>query len=155
MTGENPRYLLRSLALILLVGWAGASPGQELPPGAIPEEPEEYDDREIEAYYDWRNDLFFRRFDMKGRGWADFMTARRTYQVRTNEFGNPVVLTMANPLFYWIDKNANGEFESYEGEMWADPEEDGVNGNEKPYDVHDLQSPGPPVYPFPPRSQVE
>ncbi len=116
----------------------------------IPHEPEEYDPREVKAFYDWRNDLFFRHFDMEGGGRTDFMTARRTYKVWLNEFGTPVVLTMANPLFYWLDINNNGEFETNLGEMWADPEEDGVNGNEKPYDVHDLRSSGPPAYPFKP-----
>lgn len=119
-------------------------------PGRIPEEPEEYDRREVKAFYDWRNDLFFRHFDMARTGRTDFMTARRTYQVWLSEFGNPIVLTMANPLFYWVDLNANGKFESHLGEMWSDPEEDGVNGNERLYDVHDLQSSSPPPYPFAP-----
>ncbi len=119
---------------------------------SIPEEPEEYDRREVKAFYDWRNDLFFRHFDMGRSGRTDFMTARRTYQVWLGEFGNPVVLTMANPLFYWVDLNANGKFESHLGEMWSDPEEDGVNGNERLYDVHDLQGSGPPSYPFAPRA---
>ncbi len=79
------------------------------------------------------------------------MTARRTYQVWVNEFGSPVVLTIANPLFYWVDLNSNGEFEAKLGEMWSDPEEDGANGNERPYDVSDLQSAGAPRYPYEPR----
>lgn len=108
----------------------------------IPDEPEEYDPREVKAFYDWRNDLFYREFDMKGLGRTDFMTARRTYRVWLSEFGDPIVLTMANPLFYWVDVNANGEFESNEGEMWSDPEEDGVNGNERHYGVSDLRSGG-------------
>ncbi len=116
----------------------------------IPHEPEEYDPREVIEFYDWRNDLFVRHFDMEGSGRTYFMTARRAYKVWLNEFGTPVVLTMANPLFYWADINDNGEFETHLGEMWADPEEDGVNGNEKPYDVHDLRSSGPPAYPFKP-----
>ena len=112
----------------------------------IPDEPEEYDPREVKAFYDWRNDLFFRHFDMEGMGRTDFMTARRTYRVWLSEFGDPIVLTMANPLFYWVDLNRNGKFEPNEGEMWSDPEEDGVNGNEQHYDVSELQSAGPSVY---------
>ncbi len=106
----------------------------------LPEEPAEYDRREVEAYYDWRNDLFFRRFDMSGTGVTDFMTARRTYRVWLNEFGTPIAVTMSNPLFYWVDLNRNGEFEPTHGEMWADPEEDGINGNERLYDGHQPQS---------------
>lgn len=113
----------------------------------LPEEPAEYDRREVEAYYDWRNDLFFRRFDMSGMGTADFMTARRTYRVWLSEFGTPVVVTMSNPLFYWVDFNRNGEFEPNQGEMWSDPEEDGINGNERPYDVHHPQGREPAVGP--------
>lgn len=137
--------LIWSLSFILSSGSAAT-----LAP--IPEEPEEYDDREVKAYYDWRNDMFFRQFDMAGLGKIDFMTARRTYKVWMNEFGNPVVLTMANPLFYWVDLDSNGEFEPQRGEMWSDPEEDGVNGNETLYDVQPDSKEGPPVYPFRPRS---
>jgi hypothetical protein len=127
-------------------GQARFSLVQRLSQGApIPEEPAEYDQREVEAYYDWRNDLFFRRFDMAGTGVTDFMTARRTYRVWLNEFGTPVVVTMSNPLFYWVDLNRNGELEPGQGEMWSDPEEDGVNGNERPYDVHSPPSREPAV----------
>lgn len=116
----------------------------------IPEEPSEYDPREVKAYYDWRNDLFFREFDLGGTGRIDFMTARRTYKVWLNDFGNPVVLTMANPLFYWVDVDGNGAFDSNRGEMWSDPEEDGLNGNETHYDSPPLRSSGPPKNPTPP-----
>ena len=109
------------------------------PAAPLPEEPVEYDRREVEAYYDWRNDLFFRRFDMHGTGTTDFMTARRTYRVWLNEFGTPVAVTMSFPLFYWVDLNRNGEFEPNQGEMWSDPEEDGINGNERPYEGHSPQ----------------
>ena len=106
----------------------------------LPEEPAEYDRREVEAYYDWRNDLFFRRFDLRQTGTTDFMTARRTYRAWVNEFGSPVAVTMAYPLFYWLDVNGNGEFEPGNGEMWSDPEEDGVNGNEQSYDPSPVRS---------------
>ena len=66
----------------------------------LPEEPEEFDDREVKAYYDWRNDLFFREFDMNGDGVVNYMTARRTYKVWLDEFGTPVVVTVGSPLFY-------------------------------------------------------
>ncbi len=135
-------------ALFLMV-----SPGTAADLASIPQEPEEYDAREVKAYYDWRNDMFFRQFDMAGLGKIDFMTARRTYKVWMNEFGNPVVLTMANPLFYWVDLDSNGEFEPHRGEMWSDPEEDGINGNEKLYDVQPGSNEGPPAYPFQPRSE--
>lgn len=106
----------------------------------IPVEPDEFDDREVNAYYDWRNDLFFREFDLKGLGNVDYMTARRTYKVWLDEFGTPVVITVGSPLFYWVDRNGNGEFETSKGEMWSDPHEDGITGEERLYDSSDLQS---------------
>lgn len=110
----------------------------------LPVEPEEFDDREIKAYYDWRTDMFFREFDLTGSGSVNFMTARRTYKVWLDEYGTPVVLTMGDPVFYWIDLNGNGKFEQGLGEMFKDSYEDGVTGNEEPYDNSDLQEPAGP-----------
>lgn len=105
----------------------------------LPEEPEEFDDREVKAYYDWRNDLFFREFDLNGDGVVNYMTARRTYKVWLDDFGTPVVVTVGSPLFYWLDRNGNGEFETGQGEMWSDPDEDGITGNERIYDTSHLE----------------
>ena len=107
----------------------------------LPEEPDEFDEREVDAYYDWRSDMFYRKFNLTGKGDVDYMTARRTYKVWLDDFGTPVVITVADPLFYWIDLNANGKFEQDKGEMWSDPYEDGLTGNEKVYDSSDLQTP--------------
>ena len=105
----------------------------------LPEEPDEFDPREVEAFYDWRNDMFFRKFDLTGKGTVDYMTARRTYKVWLDDYGTPSVITVADPLFYWMDLNGNGKFEQELGEMWLDSYEDGLTGNEKPYDNSDLQ----------------
>ena len=84
----------------------------------LPQEPDEFDLREVEAYYDWRNNLFFRLFNLSGvEGKANFMTARRTYKVSVNQYGYEVAVTFANPLFYWLDRNGNGEFEPGQDEM--------------------------------------
>lgn len=118
----------------------------------LPVEPDEFDPREIKAYYDWRNDMFFREFDLTGSGSVNFMTARRTYKVWLDEFGTPVVLTVGDPVFFWIDLNGNGKFEQELGEMFKDSYEDGVTGNEEPYDNSDLQEPAgswPPMEPSP------
>ena len=106
----------------------------------LPIEPDEFDDREIKAYYDWRNDLFFREFDMTGAGTVNYMTARRTYKVWLDEFGTPIVITVGSPLFYWLDRNGNGKFETSQGEMWSDPDEDGITGNERIYDTSHLEN---------------
>ena len=101
----------------------------------LPVEPDEFDRREVDAYYDWRNNMFFRVFKMTGmEGKPDFMTARRTYKASVNQYGHEVAITFPQPLFYWVDLNGDGEFEPARGEMWIDIEEDGVNGNERLYD---------------------
>ena len=109
--------------------------GQQRPGYALPAEPEEFDRREVDAYYDWRNNMFFRVFKLASQeSKPDFMTARRTYKVSVNQYGYEVAVTFAHPLFYWADLDGNGEFEPGKGEMWIDVEEDGVNGNERLYD---------------------
>src|SRR5437867_10188719 len=129
--------------------------GAGLPPSvhALPVEPDEFDCREVDAYYDWRNNMFFRLFKLASQeSKPDFMTARRTYKVSVNQYGYEVAVTFANPLFYWLDRNGNGEFEPGQAEMWIDIEEDGVNGNEKLYDpmVRDDTPRGPvPAPPVP------
>ncbi len=135
---NEPRRFLYSTTM------SGSPFSSVTPRPKLPEEPDEFDEREVEAYYDWRNDMFFRKFDMEGTGTVDFMTARRTYKVWLDEFGTPVVLTVGDPVFYWIDLNGNGTFEQELGEMFKDSYEDGVTGNEEPYDSSELQSPAGP-----------
>jgi hypothetical protein len=127
------RSVLRALGCAFLLGLAGWAGAQAAP--LLPAEPDEFDRREVDAYYDWRSNLFFRVFKLAGmEAKPNFMTARRTYKVSVNQYGYEVAMTFAHPLFYWIDLNGNGEFEPGEGEMWIDVEEDGLNGNEKTYD---------------------
>ena len=135
-----------------LVAMSGGPFSSMQPRPKLPVEPEEFDPRELDAYYDWRNDMFFREFDLTGSGSVNFMTARRTYKVWLDEFGTPVVLTVGDPVFYWIDLNSNGKFEEDKGEMWKDAYEDGVTGNEEPYnnlDIQELPGPGPEWSPGP------
>lgn len=158
-------FLFPILAIFSLTSWKSAIPAQTdypspnwvlpaamtsnpfssiQPRPKLPMEPDEFNPQELNAYYDWRNDLFFREFDLTGSGTVNFMTARRTYKVWLDEFGTPVVLTVGDPVFYWIDLNGNGKFEQELGEMFKDAYEDGVTGNEEPYDNSDLQDrPGP------------
>lgn len=128
-----------------------ASPSAEK--WALPVEPDEFDRREVDAHYDWRNNLFFRVFKMTSQeSKPDYMTARRTYKASVNRDGYEVAITFSHPLFYWMDLNGDGEFEPARGEMWIDIEEDGVNGNERPYDpMSPGEAPRGPV-PMPPRS---
>jgi hypothetical protein len=119
----------------------------------LPAEPDEFDRREVDAYYDWRNNMFFRVFKMTDvESKPDFMTARRTYKASVNQYGHEVAITFSQPLFYWVDLNGDGEFEPARGEMWIDIEEDGVNGNERLYDpMAPGEAPRGPV-PLPPKT---
>jgi hypothetical protein len=99
----------------------------------IPAEPVAYDKEEVDSFLDMRNGLYFRLFDLNESGKVNYMTARRTNGSSVNEFWNTVVYTFQYPLFYWIDLNKNGRFESDQNEMWIDREEDGLNGNEAIY----------------------
>jgi len=131
-------FWLAGAALLLpgaLTSNGGEVAGPPQPHFALPAEPDEFDRREVDAYYDWRSNLFFRVFKMTSQeGKPDFMTARRTYKVSVNQYGYEVAITFSHPLFYWVDVNGDGEFEPSKGEMWIDIEEDGVNGNERLYD---------------------
>lgn len=148
------RYVVLSLGWLAI--WSGSLLGPAIaiaePENSgsyrLPFEPEEFDLREVEAYYDWRNNLFFRVFKLSGlEGKPNYMTARRTYKVSMNQYGYEVAVTFAHPLFYWVDLNGNGEFEPDQDEMWIDIEEDGVNGNERLYDP--MAGPDAPRGPIP------
>ena len=132
----------------------GERAGRPAQKSVLPAEPDEFDRREVDAYYDWRNNMFFRVFKLAGlEGKPDFMTARRTYKVSVNQYGYEVAVTFSHPLFYWVDLNGDGEFEPAKGEMWIDIEEDGVNGNERLYDpMAPGEAPRGPV-PQPPQPQ--
>jgi hypothetical protein len=119
----------------------GIEPKEQPVMSGLPAEPDEFDRREVDAYYDWRNNLFFRVFKLESmEAKPNYMTARRTYKVTVNRYGYEVAMTHTYPLFYWFDLDGDGEFEPAKGEMWIDIEEDGINGNERPYDP---MSPGP------------
>ncbi len=126
------RYVFWTIGCAIVLGLAVDAADSAF---LLPAEPDEFDRREVEAYYDWRNDLFFRVFKLAHMEVKpDYMTARRTYKVSVNQYGNEVAMTFMHPLFYWFDVNGDGEFQPEQGEMWIDIEEDGINGNEKLYD---------------------
>ena len=137
------RHVFRIMGCAVLLGVAvdtgdsvGRGPTDHAPPEVVlPVEPDEFDRREVDAYYDWRNNMFFRVFKLASmEAKPDYMTTRRTYKVSLNQYGHEIVVTFAHPLFYWFDLNGEGEFEPGQGEMWIDIEEDVINGNEKLYD---------------------
>ena len=76
----------------------------------------------IDELYDHEARLFLMLFSLKGDGQVDYITGRMVQEYARSNFGNPVYHTEVHPLFYWWNHN-----------MWNDPEQDGVNGNERIY----------------------
>jgi hypothetical protein len=76
----------------------------------------------IDELYDHEARLFLMLFSLKGDGQVDYITGRMVQEYARSNFGNPVYQTEVHPLFYWWNHI-----------MWNDPEQDGVNGNERIY----------------------
>lgn len=76
----------------------------------------------IDELYDHEARMFLMLFSLRGNGEVDYVTGRLVQEYTRSNYGNPVYYTEANPLFYWWNHT-----------MWNDPEQDGVNGNERVY----------------------
>lgn len=76
----------------------------------------------IDELYDHEARLFIMLYSLGGDGRIDYVTGRLVQDYARSAYGNPVYQTEAQPLFYWWNHT-----------MWNDPEQDGVNGNEKVY----------------------
>jgi hypothetical protein len=104
-----------ALALSLLI----ARP-QALAKDVLPIEPDV--STRIDELYDHEARLFLILYSLKGDGQVDYVTGRMVQEYARSNFGNPVYQTEVHPLFYWWNHI-----------MWNDPEQDGVNGNERVY----------------------
>ena len=76
----------------------------------------------VDELYDHEARLFLMLYSLKGDGQIDYVTGRLVQDAARSNFGNPVYHTEVHPLFYWWNHI-----------MWNDPEQDGVNGNERVY----------------------
>ena len=76
----------------------------------------------LDELYDHEARLFIMLYSLKGDGRVDYVTARLVREYSRSGYGNPVYQTEAQPLFYCWNHT-----------MWNDPEQDGVNGNERIY----------------------
>ena len=76
----------------------------------------------IDEHYDHEARLFLMLYSLNGNGQVDYVTGRLVQEYARSDYGNPVYQTEAYPLFYWWNHT-----------MYNDPEEDGVNGNERVY----------------------
>ena len=101
---------------IALLGSGSAGLSKEL----LPIEPDV--STRVDELYDHEARLFLMLFSLKGNGKIDYVTGRLVQEYARSNFGNPVYQTEVYPLFYWWNHT-----------MWNDPEQDGVNGNERVY----------------------
>jgi hypothetical protein len=114
MDGVRTWLVLASVCLALLeprTGWSKE---------ALPIEPDE--STRVDELYDHEARLFLMLYSLKGNGEVDYVTGRLVQEHTRSHYGNPVYYTEPHPLFYWWNHT-----------MWNDPEQDGVNGNEKVY----------------------
>ncbi len=86
----------------------------------LPVEPDE--STRVDELYDHEARMFLMLYSLKGNGEVDYVTGRLVQEHTRSHYGNPVYYTEPHPLFYWWNHT-----------MWNDPEQDGVNGNEKVY----------------------
>jgi hypothetical protein len=116
---EHSLSLRLSILLSLAIVVAGLPPvGWSRDP--LPIEPDL--STRIDELYDHEARLFLILYSLKGNGQVDYITGRLVQDYARSNYGNPVYQTEAQPLFYWWDHT-----------MWNDPEQDGVNGNERVY----------------------
>lgn len=108
------RWLIVAAAVLAAphqLGWAS---------GSLPPEPEL--SSRVDELYDHEARLFLILYSLKGDGEVDYITGRMVQDYSRSNYGNPVYNTESFPLFYWWNHT-----------MWNDPEQDGVNGNERVY----------------------
>ena len=114
MKGIFAAFLPLSLFFVLLFT-SDVIAERELPP-----EPDE--DSRLEEIYDHESRMVMFLYSLNGDGEVDYVTGRKVWDHQRSVYGNPVYYLETFPLFYW-----------WNHKMWNDPEQDGVNGNERLY----------------------
>lgn len=109
-------FAILSVSLWLLAAPSSVGWGKD----ALPVEPDL--NSRVDELYDHEARLFILLYSLKGNGQIDYVTGRLVQEYSRSSYGNPVYQTEVQPLFYWWNHT-----------MWSDPEEDGVNGNERIY----------------------
>lgn len=115
--------MIRSIRIFSLLVWCAVSlvpSNQAWTKDLLPEEPDI--GTRIEEHYDHEARLFLMLYSLQGDGKVDYVTGRLVQEYARSNYGNPVYHTEVHPLFYWWNHT-----------MWNDPEQDGVNGNERVY----------------------
>ena len=112
----NHRLLASLLFSLLLVLPNSAGWSKEI----LPIEPDL--SSRLDELYDHEARLFIMLYSLKGDGNVDYITGRLVQDYTRSNYGNPVYYTEQYPLFYWWNHT-----------MFNDPDQDGVNGNERVY----------------------
>lgn len=110
----------RFYPVLVLLYVLGGSPSLGEAKDLLPVEPDL--STRLDELYDHEARLFITLYSLAGNGRIDYVTARLVQEYARSAYGNPVYQTEAQPLFYWWNHT-----------MWNDPEQDGVNGNERVY----------------------
>jgi hypothetical protein len=113
--GQWPnRFLSWVVAIMLLapaIGWSK---------DGLPVEPDV--NLRVDEQYDHEGRMLLLLYSLNGNGVVDYVTGRMVQEHARSNYGNPVYYTEQYPLFYWWNHT-----------MFNDPEQDGVNGNERVY----------------------
>lgn len=113
--------MMQSFAILSVFLWLLAGPpAVGWAKDTLPVEPDL--NSRVDELYDHEARLFILLYSLKGNGQIDYVTGRLVQEYSRSSYGNPVYQTEVQPLFYWWDHT-----------MWSDPEQDGVNGNERIY----------------------
>ena len=111
------RRIAVSLLLVVLLLLPATSAWSQDP---LPLEPDV--NNRLDELYDHESRLFIMLYSLHGDGKVDYITGRSVQEYTRSNYGNPVYYTEQYPLFYWWDHT-----------MFNDPDQDGVNGNERVY----------------------
>ena len=103
-----------------LIGFVFLVPSSSWSKDNLPVEPDV--NLRVDEQYDHEGRMLLMLYSLKGDGVVDYVTGRMVQEHSRSNYGNPVYYTENYPLFYWWNHT-----------MYNDPEQDGVNGNERVY----------------------
>jgi len=106
--------------VLLIVSVLGCTSVPHVTAGSLPSEPDIT--TRVDELYDSESRLYLFLYSLKGDGTVDYVTGRFVREHARSEYGNPVYDTERFPMFYW-----------WNHALWADRDQDGVNGNETVY----------------------
>ena len=113
--------LVRHMGLFLLVICMQlTAPTGSQAASSLPVEPDV--STHVDELYDSESRRYLFLYSLKGDGTVDYITGRFVREHARREYGNPVYDTERFPIFYWWNHT-----------LWADRDQDGVNGNETVY----------------------